>query len=372
MPIPTPEAGDTEQGFVSRCMATLASDHPDESQRSAICYAAWREHDAPRFTIKDRELFTAGTHNGEKYTVADLDAMVEAFNAMDWKPAIKQGHVADETGLPALGYVDNLRRVGKTLVGDFIDLPKEVFNSLVDRRFGRLSAEVFHNFRRSGKIFRRALKAVALLGVEIPAVAGLKALHAFSERSWDSIHNCDLGGSMELDKLEKQVADLSTELKSFRDENATLKQFADEKAEAADKASKENDALRAQLFARDLKEKVDAITIPALRSFFEPLYAVALKEPRLVKFADGEVSAATVLDKLADAINSKAAHLFAEAATNPERQDAKSWEKDPGAEVADRVTKYRADNKGATYSDAMKIVLANDPDLKAAYTKVPN
>ena len=40
------------------------------------------------------EIFATGAHHpGEKpFTTADLDAMVEAFHALDFKPAVKIGH----------------------------------------------------------------------------------------------------------------------------------------------------------------------------------------------------------------------------------------------------------------------------------------
>lgn len=41
-PIPSPEGGEDEQAFISRCMSNLNEEFPDESQRAAICYKAWR------------------------------------------------------------------------------------------------------------------------------------------------------------------------------------------------------------------------------------------------------------------------------------------------------------------------------------------
>jgi hypothetical protein len=39
MPIPQPNAGETQDDFISRCMAnqTMNSDYPDSSQRYAVC-----------------------------------------------------------------------------------------------------------------------------------------------------------------------------------------------------------------------------------------------------------------------------------------------------------------------------------------------
>lgn len=48
MPLPTPNEGETEQTFISRCMSneTALEDFPDQEQRAAVCYRQWRENKA--------------------------------------------------------------------------------------------------------------------------------------------------------------------------------------------------------------------------------------------------------------------------------------------------------------------------------------
>ena len=45
MPLPTPNQGESEQEFVSRCMGndTVNEEFPDQEQRAAVCYRQWRE-----------------------------------------------------------------------------------------------------------------------------------------------------------------------------------------------------------------------------------------------------------------------------------------------------------------------------------------
>jgi hypothetical protein len=45
MPLPTPNEGESEQDFISRCMGneTMNEDFPEQEQRSAVCYRQWRE-----------------------------------------------------------------------------------------------------------------------------------------------------------------------------------------------------------------------------------------------------------------------------------------------------------------------------------------
>ncbi len=128
-------------------------------------------------TIKDVEIFATGTHNGDKYTEADLDKMVTAFGNLDYRPAIKIGHTKDKPGAPAYGWVANLRRTGTKLIADFTDMHDSVVDAVRKKLYDNVSAEIYFNLKRGGKTFDRALKAVALLGAEVPAVADLIPLH---------------------------------------------------------------------------------------------------------------------------------------------------------------------------------------------------
>lgn len=44
MPLPTPQEGDDQKDFVSRCMANpkMISEYPREDQRLAVCYQQWK------------------------------------------------------------------------------------------------------------------------------------------------------------------------------------------------------------------------------------------------------------------------------------------------------------------------------------------
>lgn len=45
MPIPKPNEGESQKDFISRCMAnpTMNSDYPENDQRAAVCYSAWKD-----------------------------------------------------------------------------------------------------------------------------------------------------------------------------------------------------------------------------------------------------------------------------------------------------------------------------------------
>lgn len=46
MPIPKPKDGESKDDFISRCMGndTMVEEYPDQKQRAAICFSAWKEN----------------------------------------------------------------------------------------------------------------------------------------------------------------------------------------------------------------------------------------------------------------------------------------------------------------------------------------
>lgn len=129
------------------------------------------------FEILGVEIFSVGNHKGDDYTVQDLDTMVQAFGQLGFTPPLKDGHCTDTPGMPSLGWLKNLRRIGNKLVADFMDVPEIVYDAIKSRRYDRVSAEIYHNYKKQdGTIFSRAVKALSLLGADIPAVKDLRPL----------------------------------------------------------------------------------------------------------------------------------------------------------------------------------------------------
>src|SRR4051794_24660067 len=72
-------------------------------------------------TLRSVPLFRAGTWNGKKCTIGDLDALVNAANAGHFDIPVKLGH-DPSPAVPAVGRVVNVRRQGDVLLGDMVDL----------------------------------------------------------------------------------------------------------------------------------------------------------------------------------------------------------------------------------------------------------
>lgn len=159
----------------SRVLGCHDSQADAEAQERAVQARKHAEKDL--YTVPAVEIFRTGKWNGDDYSTQDLDAMVAAASTVGFTPPIKAGH-EDAGGKPALGWVENLRRVGSTLVADLVALPKKVYDAIKRRSYDRVSAEIYWDLERNGQTFPRVLKALALLGAEIPAV-DLQPLHAF-------------------------------------------------------------------------------------------------------------------------------------------------------------------------------------------------
>jgi hypothetical protein len=199
-------------------------------------------------SIKGVEIFASGRHNGDSYSDGDLDEMVAAFNSLDYKPPLKSGHSEDRPGMPALGWVENVRRMGSKLVADFVNLPDIVYNYIKEGRFNTVSSEVYWNLKRGGKNYRRALKAVALLGAEIPAVAGLRPLHELFSANDGEVHASEavrFHSQEDTEMTPEQIAELQAKVEAA--EKAAAEERA--KREAAEKQYAE------QKTAREAEEK---------------------------------------------------------------------------------------------------------------------
>lgn len=136
-------------------------------------------------TLTGIEIMAVGTWNGDEYGVDDLDSMVKAYQSGNAgiDPPLKLGHSEGQElveGMPALGWVTNLRRNGQKLLADFKDVPKKIADLINNGAYKKVSSEVFFNLRQpKGARLPRVLSAVALLGAEIPAVSTLSDVEAW-------------------------------------------------------------------------------------------------------------------------------------------------------------------------------------------------
>jgi hypothetical protein len=256
------------------------------------------------YDVDGVEIFKAGLWNGDKYTEDDLDEMVKAFDAIGdkIKPYLKLGHTEKQAllqkeGLPAAGWITNLKRVGDTLVAKFSSIPQKIYELIVNKAYGRFSSEIYWNLKDSGKTYKRVLKAVALLGADTPAVTTLddfinlyiENIEAESIRIYKEGPDMDKN-ELDVRKYEEQISELSEKLKLYEqqtkvaiEENDKLKKFIEEKAVEAQKAEIKFYLESKAQEGKVLPAQMEKFTELALKDF-DSVKAVIENNPKFVEF----------------------------------------------------------------------------------------
>lgn len=211
------------------------------------------KHELETEDLPNREIFSiVGDPKGHHYTEGDLEKIVEGFyeTKSALKPYLKLGHdeeqklaknsgLVQKSGMPALGWIENLRKAGKKLIADFIKVPKKLCELIKVGAYRRLSPEIFWNLAIGGKRYNRLLKDVAILGADTPECGDLNDIMAlyianaeFTTYQTDAkveSYEFDFDGEKILEEKEEKMA----ELEKLKEEN---KKYEKEKKEAEEKA----------------------------------------------------------------------------------------------------------------------------------------
>lgn len=336
------------------------------------------------------EVFRAGEHNGDPFTNSDLDAMVSAFQELDFSPAIKIGH--KQNGSEAYGYIENLRRDGDVLMADFTHLDDETKKKIKARRYSRVSAEIYFNFKRDGKTYPFVLGAVALLGHEIPGVSKLKPLYVelattesakcytldfqtLEDKRGTAVPLKVEGGIMSetVEQLQAKLAKYEVDLakvSGYEAELKELKTFAQDNAVLRERINQ----LQDESTKRVAEGKANAVALPALREHFVTLYNVALTAKEKVKHysvADKkavDVDLSAVLDEMVAYVNTKVSPLFKTFSLDDKKtvQDADNAV-EAGKQLDALATAYATEKK-VDYATAFAAVSRENPQLVKVYS----
>ena len=127
------------------------------------------DEDPVEGVIKEVDIFAIGEWNGAKYDSKSLDALVSSFDHLGYRPPVTLSHGAKEDAL-AHGYVSKLYRRGNKVLADLAGVPPETMQAIREGRILSVSAEIFIGYRRNGRTFPYALRALSLLGAHPPGV----------------------------------------------------------------------------------------------------------------------------------------------------------------------------------------------------------
>lgn len=137
------------------------------------------------------EVFAAGQHKGQSFTVPDLDRIVANFNRFSGdngraigvkiNPPVVIGHdneqqVLSDSGLLAAGVVSRLWREGPKLIAELSDVPPKVAFAVRTGALRTCSVEIDPDFADQGQAYGLTLRRLALLGGDLPQVKSLDDL----------------------------------------------------------------------------------------------------------------------------------------------------------------------------------------------------
>ena len=367
----------------------------------------------PTVGLKGVEIFAVGKWTDSKgrsatFTEEDLDAMVTAFDKTkdSLQPVLMIGH--GKQNHPAIGRMTALRRIGKKLVADFGQVPQKLGQLIVAGAFPKRSAEIVDNATIGGKVWNRAVTAVALLGAKHPALDNLADItdlyslpegmggEAFGYSLQDGQEPGTTFQAIEGDLAEDQQTatqggdEMSKELENKLEDERKARLAAEKRAEESDaKFEKEaeerkkadDERRKADIEARKGEGKAsleqafkDGKFAPVVRPFMEQLINIAAESDTVLKFAAKEgdspedVTGVQIFTRMVDA--APTVLEFGKTATGPtEDPDGTGT---PDKDVRDTVHRkvkafQKESNSDISYIDALDAVLEADPTLAKKY-----
>lgn len=329
------------------------------------------------FDLPSQEIFSSGEWNGDKYTDADLESMVVAFRetAGVWGVPVKLSH-EHPSHLPAVGWVENLRRVGSKLIADFKRIPKKVYDLIRAGGYRGKSAEIFWDAKVNGKAYPFLLKAVAILGIDPKAVQSIddlvslygaagghtvKAYEGAGEsKSYDLGSQPKEEGNMEelkakLAEAEKNYAEANLKVKELEGALAAEKASHASEVDAAGKRAAEAEGKLAEYAAKEAQRQIgevvdkliaDGKLAPAKKEYAAILLG-SLKQAgeKKYKFADKEYSLEQVAIEL---LSDRTVTLSVEEDSETGARQA--------ADLDSKAKEYMAKHEGVSYKDALRAV----------------
>lgn len=347
-------------------------------------------------------IMKVGRWNGKAFDKAELQQMVDNFNALidsgDHKPPLKLGHNDEQEGeimrdgQPALGWVKKLVLKGNDLFAQFTDVPEILGKAIKAGRYRTVSVELWYKVRYLGKQIGTVLKAVSLLGADIPAVSGMKDLRETLEAllskdtdnnsvSFEGSEECatfsfnvqdgEINERSESDMdLEKRIAELEEKFgkqsEALADANSRVevaeKKAAESKAELEkfhkDAETKKQDEAR-ENFNKSCEDMVEAGAMqPAFRD-------KVVKEATFDKDG-GLLLPATLFSEYAEAHK----ELLSKDEKGAHKGDKPEGDEDSIDEKLHKATEAYAKEHDLEYSEAQIEVLAKDPEIAKAFSVI--
>ena len=341
----------------------------EENKAQCDCNHEQKNHDLDQtFNISGIEIFSTGIWNGDKYTKDDLSHLVNNFDKTGFQPPVKLGHNEEQPemkdGDPALGYVDKVYMQGSKLLADFKELPKKVYEAIKRGNYKRVSSEIYWNYKSNGKTLDRVLKAVALLGSEIPAVTNLEAIEGLYD-------NCEVAKGYYSEK-ESELMDNIISMKDYEELQSKVQALQNEnkkaitelnEAKAEQRAEKISDIIISNKEAGKILPSFEKEVTALLSSATDTkVYSYTLDEKTV------ELSQFDLVEKIITSLPKLVE--FAEVSSNGEFVVDRQPYTNAGDEVDRRAKLYIQHGKADDYSKALELVFADDSVLEQEYKNI--
>lgn len=371
--MPAPKKGESKDDYISRFMSddVMKSEYPDEKQRMAVATSKWEDNqknmsDDKTYVLDNVEIFESGKWNGDNYTEKDLDDIVIAFNDTRdaLKPYLKLGHSNNQTllqrdGFPAAGWVTSLKRKGKKLIAKLENVPEKIYSLIQNKAYGRISSEIFWNLNLNGKKYKRALKAIALLGADTPEVHSLNDfINLYTENFDAEIKYYHILQEPVMDEkiieLQSQVSELSGKIEALSKENDSLKT---ENNELKDYAMNIEHEKKVSEITSYLDKKVEyGIITPSQVDYFT---AIALgDEVKTYTNGSNQKIEGNSFDMVKNILENASPVVDMGARTKDSQPESKVYSKKPAHdedELDKKIKQYAKENK-VSYAEAFEAI----------------
>ena len=318
------------------------------------------------FNLNGVEIFSTGIWNGDKYSQKDLNAMVENFDDVGFEPPIKLGHNEEQPelqdGQPALGYISKIYRVGSKLVADFKELPQKVYDAIKRGNYKRVSSEIYWNYKANGSTFNRVLKAVALLGADIPAVTNLQEIEGLYSNMGTGEIKYHYNGK------ESEIMEKEHDMISIDEHKDALAELQKEKEEIMKEYQAHKDEIKKDNIASYMDSlKSDGKILPVQYKEVEALLTTATDE-KVYSYSKDEKEVNLSQFELVTSILDNMPKVVEFAELSDENGEIVSADYDnAGIEVDRRAKLYVEKKKAENYADALQLVLKDDKELAEKY-----
>jgi len=189
------------------------------------------------------EIWRAGVAtDGRKITPKDVQEVFEnsyLLQSEGYNIPVKVGH--GDTTQEAKGWVKNLKLRGNSIYGDFMGIDTEIFKKIHHNQLPHRSAEIWNFINWNGKKYKNVLGAVALLGIDTPALY-LNPVETFEN---NRIKNSFLIN--EIKDIGDTIMGVEYDEKILKENFELKKQLEQIKNQKVDTFQKENSELRSLL-----------------------------------------------------------------------------------------------------------------------------